>query len=131
MSENAYRLSRDAAKAVLRVLREVCAVRSWQLIAAHIRSTHVHCVVGGVVDPNRAIADFKAYASRALNRDEPRRKRWAREGSTRRLSTPESIQAAVRYVADKQGEPMTVYVARRGADDTANPDDPRPYGTGL
>jgi REP element-mobilizing transposase RayT len=114
MSEHEYELSWDAAKTVLRVLREVCAVRDWQLIAAHVRSTHVHCVVGGIDEPNRAIADFKAYASRALNRNEPPRKRWAREGSTRRLGTPASIQAAVRYVADKQGEPMAVYVERRG-----------------
>ena len=30
--------------------------------------THVHAVVGQVPDANRAIADFKAYASRELNR---------------------------------------------------------------
>ena len=131
MLESAYVLSWDAAKTVLRVLREVCAFRDWQLIAAHVRSTHVHCVVGGIDEPNRAVADFKAYASRALNRTEPRRRRWAREGSTRRLGTLEAIQAAVRYVADKQGEPMAVYVEHRRADEMANLRNPRPDGTGL
>jgi hypothetical protein len=98
---------------VLEALREVCIVRDWQLIAAHVRSTHVHCVIGGVEQPNRAVADFKAYASRALNKAEGYRKRWAREGSTRRLPNPASIDAAVRYVVDGQGEAMAVYVSQR------------------
>jgi REP element-mobilizing transposase RayT len=121
MSANAYKLSWDAAKTVLRVLREVCAVRDWQLIAAHVRSTHVHCIVGGVAQPNRAVGDFKAYASRALNQSEGHQKRWAREGSTRGLPTSAAIRAAVRYVAEGQGEPMAVYVSHRTADDAASP----------
>jgi hypothetical protein len=61
--------------------------------------------------PGHAIADFKAYASRALNRAEPREKRWARGGNVRALST-RAIDAAVRYVVDGQGEAMEVYVAQ-------------------
>ncbi len=105
-----YRLDRRAAGTVLQVLREVCVVRGWQLIAAHVRSTHVHCVVGDVALPNRAIADLKAYASRALNKAEGYRKRWAREGSTRHLANSASVRAAVRYVVDGQGEAMAVYL---------------------
>ena len=90
--------------------------RDWELIAAHVRATHVHCVVGGVTLPNRVIANFKAYASRTLNRIEGNQKRWAREGSTRTLPTQEAIHAAVRYVAEGQGAAMAVYVWHRGAE---------------
>jgi hypothetical protein len=101
-------------------MREVCVIRDWQLFAVHVRSTHVHCVVDGPEHPNRAVAEFKAYASRALNAKEGYRKRWAREGSTRRLPSIGAIRAAVRYVVEGQGDPMAAYVP-----------DPRPDGTGL
>ncbi len=115
-----YMLKGRSACRVLEAMREVCVIRDWQLFAVHVRSTHVHCVVNGPVHPNRAVAEFKAYASRALNVTEGYRKRWAREGSTRRLPSSGAILAAVRYVVKGQGEAMAVYVAN-----------PRPYGTGL
>ena len=55
--------------------------------------------------------DFKAYASRCLNRmrlDEPDRKRWARHGSTRWLWKPQYVSAAMQYVLAQQGEAMSV-----------------------
>jgi hypothetical protein len=58
--------------------------------------------------------DLKSYASRILNRaapDAPDRKRWARHGSTRWLWDRKSVSAAIAYVADKQGEPMALFVA--------------------
>jgi len=120
MRQAPYRLDRRTADKVLEAIREVCVVREWQLVAAHVRRTHVHCVVDGVEYPNRAVADFKAYASRALNR-EGYRKRWAREGSTRRLANNAAVLSAVRYVTEGQGEAMAVYVSAG----------PRPDGTGL
>ena len=111
-----YNLDRRSASLVLHAIEEVCSVRAWQLIAAHVRSTHVHCIVAGLEHPNRAIADFKAYASRALNLVEGRRTRWAREGSTRRLPTAGAVETAIRYVISGQGEPMAVYCSDRVAD---------------
>jgi len=105
-----YLLDERRGQVVVSAIQEVCTFRSWQLLAAHVRTTHVHCVVGGVQLPNRAIADFKVYASRALNRIEERQARWARGGNTRALPASVSIHAAVRYVADGQGEPMAVFV---------------------
>jgi hypothetical protein len=70
MLDDPYTLDLSRAHFVLAAIREVCTFRGWELFAAHVRSTHVHCVVGHVAVPNRAIADFKAYASRALNRSE-------------------------------------------------------------
>lgn len=109
--EAPFELNWDEAGIVLSALREVCAFRQWNLLAAHVRTTHVHVVVGQVLDANRVIADFKAYASRALNRRNGSARRWAREGSTRPLRTGEAIQAAVRYVVESQGERMAVYVS--------------------
>ena len=104
-----YRMDRNTAQTVLQAIVEVCAVRDCQLMAAHVRSTHVHCVVGGIPRPNRAVADFKAYASRALNLAQGYRKRWAREGSTRPLPNSAAVQAAVNYVVDGQGDAMAVH----------------------
>jgi len=115
MLQAPYLLDQRRAELVLIAIQEVCTFRSWQLLAVHVRTTHVHCVCE-VQFPNRAIADFKAYASRALNRTEGDRTRWAREGSTRALLSSEAIHAAVRYVADGQGEAMAVYVRHRGAE---------------
>jgi hypothetical protein len=111
MRDASFELSWDEASIVLTTLREVCAFRQWNLLAAHVRTTHVHAVVGQIPDANRAIADFKAYASRALNRRNGLARRWAREGSTRPLRTGEAIQAAIRYVVESQGEPMAVFVS--------------------
>src|ERR1700733_11316002 len=33
---------------VLSAIRETCAFRHWTLLAAHVRSTHVHLVVDGI-----------------------------------------------------------------------------------
>jgi REP element-mobilizing transposase RayT len=95
---------------VLRAIQEVCAFRNWTLLAAHVRSQHLHLVVDGIAETSGAIRDFKAYASRALNREEVRR-RWARGGNVRLLGNSSAVRAAVRYVVDGQGPPMAVYIA--------------------
>jgi len=59
---------------VLEAIQEVCAHRGWSVLAAHVRTTHVHTVAEAEVRPERVMSDFKAYASRHRNRmglDEP------------------------------------------------------------
>jgi REP element-mobilizing transposase RayT len=93
----------------------VCGHRGWSLLAAHVRSTHVHTVVDAEVPPEQVMSTFKAYASRRLNRtglDEPDRRRWAHHGSTRWRWNPEHVSAALQYVVDEQGEPMSVFAAQ-------------------
>ncbi len=106
-----YRLDDCASQAVLHVVQEVCAFRKWRLLAAHVRMTHVHCVVDDLTDPSRAMADLKAYATRALNLKDGARKRWSRHGSAVPLWDSAAIEAAVRYVVEGQGSPMAVYVS--------------------
>jgi hypothetical protein len=90
MDQTPYLLDEDSRGAVLEALREVCLHRSWSLLSAHVRTTHVHTVVEAEDRPEKVMNDFKAYASRSLNRlasDGSDRKRWARHGSTRWLWT--------------------------------------------
>ena len=98
MDQAPYHLDQDRRDAVLEAIQEVCRQRGWSLLAAHVRSNHVHTVVQAEVPPERVMNDFKAYASRRLNRlraDEPDRKRRARHGSTRFLWKPEHVSAAI------------------------------------
>ncbi len=97
---------------VLSAIKEVCGYREWRLLAAHIRVLHVHTVVQAPVKPEKILNDFKAYASRALNRmniDPNVCKRWSRHGSTRYLWNSEDADAIIHYVVYEQGEPMAVY----------------------
>ena len=99
----------------MEALQQVCDYRKWTLLAAHVRTNHVHAVVEAEERPEKVMSDFKVYSSRALNRsdlDGPSRKRWARHGSTRWLWTEEEGQNTIRYVVDEQGAPMAVFVHR-------------------
>ena len=44
------------------------AERGWNLLAAHVRSNHVHVVIQADRDPGRLMSDLKARASRDLTR---------------------------------------------------------------
>lgn len=113
MKQAPFCLDPDSRAAVLGTLREVCAHRRWSLLAAHVRTNHVHAVVEAEAQPEKVMNDFKSYASRGLNRlgrDGSDRKRWARHGSTRWLCKDEHVREAIRYVVDEQGEPMAVFV---------------------
>jgi REP element-mobilizing transposase RayT len=114
MPQARYTLDQPRREAVLHALAERCTNRGWSLLAAHVRTNHVHIVIAAEVAPERIMNDLKSYASRYLNRlgiDAPDRKRWTRHGSTRWLNKREEVSGAIRYVAEKQGEPMAVFVS--------------------
>ena len=111
MSTSCFTLTLHDAHLVLQAIQEVCTFRGYGLLAAHVRATHVHAVADLPGEPGDALRDFKAYASRALNRAHGTGTRWSRGGSTRRLPTPDAIRAAVRYVAENQGDEMALFVA--------------------
>ena len=99
-------------RSISEAIQEVCRQRGWNLLAAHVRSNHVHTVVEAEAEPERVMNDFKAYASRRLNRmslDAPNRKRWARHGSTRWLWKPQHVSAALQYVVAEQGVAMSAF----------------------
>lgn len=114
MAQSIYTMDREARTLVLAALRKHCTFRGWSLLAAHVRTNHVHVVVEAEVRPERAMNEFKSYASRELNRVLPggsNRKRWARHGSTRWLWKDEHLQEAIHYVTEEQGEAMALFVA--------------------
>ena len=112
MEQSPYHLDQIRRDAALEAIQEVSAHRGWRLLAAHVRSNHVHTVVEAETPPEQVMSDFKAYASRRLNRmklDEPNRKRWARHGSTRWLWKPQHVSAAMLYVVAEQGDTMSAF----------------------
>jgi REP element-mobilizing transposase RayT len=114
MDQEPYLLDQDRRTTVLEAILEVASHRGWELLAAHVRTTHVHTVVQADVSPERAMNDFKAYASRRLallGHDPSGRKRWARHGSTRWLWKYQNVLDALQYVVAEQGEPMALFVA--------------------
>jgi REP element-mobilizing transposase RayT len=112
MDQAPYDLDDNRRQIVLWALQERCRERGWDLLAAHVRSTHIHLIVAAEVRPERIMNDLKCFLSRCLNRtklDRPGCKRWARHGSTRWLWKQEDLRAAIRYVVDQQGPPMAVF----------------------
>ncbi|HEV2200051.1 MAG TPA: transposase [Bryobacteraceae bacterium] len=109
MTQDPYLLDEIRRQVVLSSLRDVCSYRGWTLLAAHVRTNHVHVVVTANRKPEPIMTALKAYSSRALNEsalDPPHRRRWARHGSTRYLWTVESVRAAIHYVVREQGPAM-------------------------
>jgi REP element-mobilizing transposase RayT len=112
MKQAPYELNLQRRDTVLQAIRDLCLRRGWKLLAAHVRSNHVHFVVSAQVVPERVMRDAKVQASRALDRTgvaglAPRR--WTRHGSTRYLWKAEDARSAVHYVLREQGEPMAVW----------------------
>jgi REP element-mobilizing transposase RayT len=119
-----YRMEAGDRETVLAPVRQHAEFRGWSLLAVHVRTNHVHIVVVGEAKPERIMTEFKAYASRALNRLKPteaQRKHWTRHGSTRWLNTEESVRRAIEYTVDEQGEPMAVYHAQANGGSASSP----------
>ena len=112
MSQQPYLLDAARRKAALDGIRWVCDRRGWTLVAAHVRTNHVHVIVYAPSSPENVMIALKAYASRAINElaiDPAETRRWTRHGSTRYLWTHTELRAAIKYVVAGQGEPMEVY----------------------
>ena len=107
-----YYLDGNRRRLVLQAIQEVCQCRKWLLMAAHVRTNHVHVIVHADRPPEQVMNAFKSCASRALNHlglDVQNRARWARHGSTRYLWYSQQISAAIGYVISGQGEPMAIF----------------------
>ena len=112
MRQDAYRLDPASREAVLKAMRAVCSHRGWDLLAAHVRTNHVHAVVCADVEPQRVMVDLKAYASRTLSEaglGGRGLKRWSRHGSMRYLWKGDNVSDAIAYVLTGQGQPMAMF----------------------
>jgi REP element-mobilizing transposase RayT len=97
----------------MRAVREICAELNCALIAAHVRTTHIH-VVADLSDKHPADVTnaIKRRASRLLNAaglDAGRQKRWARHG---RYEQVRDLGLAIRYVVERQGDALEVFVSQ-------------------
>ena len=112
MTANPYALGPEERLIVLKAIQDVCAGCGYALNAVHVRTNHVHVVVGAQDDPEDVMGRLKGRASFELNRCDGRsRKRWSRHGSTRYLWTEEEVVSAVNYVLFGQGEMMAMHPA--------------------
>ena len=112
MSETPYFLNESRRRVVLKTIIEVCSYRQWVLLAAHVRSNHVHCVIHAILHPEQIMNTIKSYASRHLNKtnlDSDRVNRWTRHGSTRYLWKEVEVEATIQYVVHEQGVPLAVF----------------------
>jgi REP element-mobilizing transposase RayT len=110
-----YLLDHARRDVVLNTICEVCTHRAWELHAVHVRSNHVHVLLVAPVAPEKVMSDLKAWCSRRLREafgEDANRDRWTQHGSTRYLHNTNSVQAAMVYILEEQGDQMSVYDSR-------------------
>jgi REP element-mobilizing transposase RayT len=96
--------------AVLAAISETCTKRNWKLLALNIRTNHVHVVVQiGNEKPEAALIAFKANATRHMRKRRcwpSERSPWVEKGSRRYLWKQASVDAAIDYVNNSQGQDL-------------------------
>lgn len=102
------------AAVLLGQFQETATYRGWKLLAVAIMANHFHGVVAVADDPDprKMLADFKAYGTRALNREFelPRSgKWWTAGGSKRKLPDRRAVTSAINYVLNKQPNPLAIW----------------------
>jgi REP element-mobilizing transposase RayT len=103
-------LDASRRRAVKGAVYEACDFRGWRLQALNVRTNHVHIVVSAACEPERVLTAFKAYATRRMRETgcwPHRYSPWAEGGSKRYLWTDSSVQAAIVYVLERQGAPLS------------------------
>jgi REP element-mobilizing transposase RayT len=112
MTQDTYLLDANRRALACEAIVEEIRFREWLLLAAHVRSNHIHLVVRADRDPATVMKNWKARISRRLNQagdDGPGRKRWTEHGSTKYLWTMDALVEAIDYVLNRQGEVMARY----------------------
>ena len=64
MLQDPYVLNATGRTIVRTAIQNHCAYRGWNLLAAHVRSNHVHAIVEAETRPETIMNEFKSYASR-------------------------------------------------------------------
>lgn len=107
-------LNATQARAVFDQLQETATHRNWLLLATAIMRNHIHVVVGVPGDPGPEVLlrNYKAYASRRLNKNWPKPESdtwWTKSGSKRKLPAEQAVIDAAAYVRD-QVHPLVVWI---------------------
>ena len=114
MTQPAVWLMAEQADAVAAQFRETAAHRGWSLRALAVMANHVHLVVDvpDAVDTGKLLTDFKAYATRRLDREfgkGSKQRWWSERGSTRALKHSDAVAAGIEYVKN-QHVPLVVWL---------------------
>jgi len=109
MRSTAFGLNPAGRAVVEAAITDHCRYRGWALHALAVRSNHVHVVVGfpGMA-PEKIMGQLKAWATRRLREAghvRPQQPVWVDHGSTPYLWDRERLEAAVRYVLERQDAP--------------------------
>src|SRR5258707_9029958 len=112
-------LDLEKAELILPQFQETAGYRGWNLRAVAIMVNHYHIVVEVPDDPSptKILADFKAYATRTLNRGygvPPNETWWTEKGSKRKLKDDRALADAIKYVLYKQWKPLVVWSSELG-----------------
>ena len=103
-------LNATQRESVDKAVRETCTVRNWFLRAINVRTNHAHIVVSiGDTKPERALNAFKANATRQMRQDgcwQQAHSPWADKGSKRHLWNERSIERAIDYAINGQGDEL-------------------------
>jgi len=107
MTGDPVTLTPEMRECVDRSLVTLCNEKRWMLIARNVRATHAHVVVNcrGALDPERAMAQLKARATRDLRTAslvDQEVHPWTRHGSTRWINFQKGLVGAIAYVNDWQ-----------------------------
>src|SRR5262249_35813577 len=115
MTEPALTLDRQQRGLVEKTIADHCKIRGWHLHAVNGRPRHLHVVVTAHGrDPEVVMDQFKAWCTRRLKELDRtrcptnrtiRQNWWTQRGSKRRLNDQKSLEAAIRYVLEEQGDP--------------------------
>lgn len=96
--------------AVEKAIRESCQKRNWGLLAINIRTNHVHVVVTtNARNPSQVLTAFKANSTREMREKncwDFEHSPWADKGSKRWLWNEKSVEIAVDYVMNGQGDEL-------------------------
>ncbi|MDQ3799155.1 MAG: transposase, partial [Acidobacteriota bacterium] len=93
-----------------KAIRETCEKRNWILRAVNVRTNHIHIVVSiDSIKPEKALNAFKANATRQMRQDDcwnQPHSPWVDKGSKRFLWNERSIELAIDYVINGQGDDL-------------------------
>jgi REP element-mobilizing transposase RayT len=115
MTEPALTLDAEQRRVVEDTVADHCRIRGWHLHVVNCRTQHVHVVVTAPGrDPKGVMDQFKAWCTRRLKEQERSRRPtcralrqswWTQGGSKRRLSDEKSLEEAIQYLREEQGDP--------------------------
>jgi REP element-mobilizing transposase RayT len=107
MTHPALTLDGAQRRCVREAIEAYCKFKGWHLYALHVRTNHVHAVVGALGDAQRAIGGLKARATRLLREAglvADTQPVWTSEGGdARKLLDHDSVVGACDYVRYGQG----------------------------